>query len=384
MIKQPLGIYIHIPFCLQKCLYCDFCSFPQAREDVVSQYVEVLTSQIASWGRRCAQECPPNIRPSVDTIYFGGGTPTLLTLSQWAKIIDELHKHFSVLSDAEITAETNPAAAGEAYLHELRCMGINRLSMGIQSANETELRALGRVHSFAQAQRTFADARAAGFDNISADVMLGIPHQTRDSLARTLSQILALFPTHISAYLLKIEEGTPFSRLRDTLPLPDEDLQCDLYADTVTTLADAGYARYEISNFALPDRHSRHNLRYWQGRPYLGLGLAAHSDFGGKRFAAGRDMAAYLRGDWIEESHEVDARERWEEYIMLRLRLEEGILISDYNTRHDRDFHRDFDEILRPYKQARLVKEDGGRVSLTTEGMLLSNTILSDMLSTIS
>ena len=347
----------------------------------MAQYVETLTSQIASWGRRCAQECPPNSCPSVDTVYFGGGTPTLLTLPQWAKIVGELHKHFSVLPDAEITAETNPAAAGEDYLRELRRMGVNRLSMGIQSANETELRALGRIHSFAQAQQTFADARAAGFDNISADVMLGIPHQTRATLSQTLSQIIALSPTHISAYLLKIEDGTPFARLRDTLPLPDEDLQCDLYTDTVATLAAAGYARYEISNFALPDRHSRHNLRYWQGRPYLGFGLAAHSDFGGTRFAAGRDMAAYLRGDWVTESHEISAEERREEYIMLRLRLEEGIQISDYNTTFHRDFHRDFDEILRPYKQAKLVKEDGGRVSLTTEGMLLSNTVLADMLS---
>lgn len=383
MIKQPLGIYIHIPFCLQKCLYCDFCSFPQAREDVVSQYVEVLTSQIASWGCRCAQDTPAHTRPTVDTVYFGGGTPTLLTLPQWEQLMGELHKHFALLPDAEITAETNPAAVGTDVLRALRRMGINRLSMGVQSANEVELRALGRVHSFAQAQETFAAARSAGFDNISADIMLGIPHQTRDSLQRTLSQIIALQPTHLSAYLLKVEDGTPFGRMREQLPLPDEDTQVALYTDTVGTLAAAGYARYEISNFARAGYDSRHNLRYWLGQPYLGLGLAAHSDFGGERFAAGRDMAAFLRGEWVAETHRVSEAERLEEYLMLRLRLEEGIDPADYAARFGRDFSRDFGEVLAPYRRAALVCERDGRVALTTQGMLLSNTVISDMLCAI-
>lgn len=371
--KNHLGIYIHIPFCLQKCLYCDFCSFPRAERERVAQYVRVLTEQITSWSGRCAEY-------EVDTIYFGGGTPTMLTLPQWEEIFSALHSSFRILPTAEITAETNPATADRAYLQALRSLGINRLSMGVQSADAAELRALGRAHDFAQARQTFADARAAGFDNISIDLMLGIPHQTRDSLACTLREFIALSPEHISAYMLKIEDGTPFGRMRDTLPLPDEDLTCELYTDTVSNLAAAGYARYEISNFARHDRHSRHNLRYWQGRPYLGLGLAAHSDFEGRRFAAGRDFDAYLRGDWIEESDEIDAEERRAEFIMLRLRLEEGISAEEYRARFGRDFHTEFDGILAPYRRAGLLREEDGRVALTTEGMLLSNTILADLL----
>lgn len=374
--KDALGIYIHIPFCLQKCLYCDFCSFPRADADFAEKYVDTLTAQMASWSGRCAQT-------EVDTVYFGGGTPTLLTLPQWERLFDALHRHFRIRPDAEITAETNPATAALPYLRTLREMGVNRLSMGVQSANENELKALGRAHDFAQAQATFADARTAGFDNISIDLMLGIPHQTRESLARTLAAFCAMAPEHISAYLLKIEDGTPFGRIHDTLPLPDEDVQCDLYTDTVTTLASAGYPRYEISNFARPDRHSRHNLRYWLGRPYLGLGLAAHSDFGGKRFSAGRDAAAYLRGDWIEDCEEISPEERRAEYIMLRLRLEEGIDTADYAARFDRSFSADFDRVLLPYRRAGLLREESGRVALSTRGMLLSNTVLSDLLAEI-
>ena len=371
--KDALGIYVHIPFCLQKCNYCDFCSFPRAGRERIAKYVDTLIAQIESWSGRCAEY-------EVDTVYFGGGTPTMLTLTQWERLIDTLRRCFRIRPDAEVTAETNPAAVDLSYLRALRKLGINRLSMGVQSADAAELRALGRAHDFAQAQQTFADARAAGFDNISIDLMLGIPHQTRESLARTLKEFTALSPEHISAYMLKIEEGTPFGRMRDTLPLPDEDLTCELYTDTVTTLAAAGYARYEISNFARPDRHSRHNLRYWQGRPYLGLGLAAHSDFEGRRFAAGRDFDAYLRGEWIEESDEIDAEERRAEFIMLRLRLEEGISTAEYLARFGRDFHAEFDGILAPYRRAGLLREEGGRVALTTEGMLLSNTVLASLL----
>lgn len=374
--QDHLGIYIHIPFCVQKCLYCDFCSFPRANADFIEKYVDALTAQMMSWAGRCAEY-------GVDTVYFGGGTPTLLTLPQWARLFDTLHRQFRLLPNAEITAETNPATADLSYLRALRSLGVNRLSMGVQSANANELRALGRIHSFASAQGTFADARKAGFDNISIDLMLGIPHQTSDSLRHTLSEFIALAPEHISAYLLKVEDGTPFGRMRDTLILPDEDAQCDFYTDTVNSLADAGYARYEISNFARSDRYSRHNLRYWQGRPYLGLGLAAHSDFGGQRFSAGRDAATYLAGNWVEESENISSEERRAEYIMLRLRLDEGIDTADYTARFGRDFYEEFGKILAPYQQAGLVRQSNGRLALTTRGMLLSNTILADLLANI-
>jgi oxygen-independent coproporphyrinogen-3 oxidase len=371
--KDQLGIYVHIPFCLQKCHYCDFCSFPRAEREHIARYVDALIAQIGSWSERCAAH-------EVDTVYFGGGTPTMLTLSEWERLTETLRRCFHIRADAEITAETNPATVDQRYLRDLRGMGVNRLSMGVQSASDVELKALGRAHDFAGAQRTFADARAAGFDNISIDLMLAIPHQTRASLDRTLREFVALSPEHISGYLLKIEEGTPFGRMADRLPLPDEDETVELYLDTVGKLAEAGYAQYEISNFAREGRASRHNLRYWQGRPYLGLGLAAHSDFGGRRFAAGRDMAAYLRGDRIEESAEIGAEERREEYVMLRLRLNEGIDVADYAARFGRDFYGDFENALAPYRRAGLLREAGGRVALTPSGMLLSNSVLADML----
>ena len=371
--KDQLGIYVHIPFCLQKCLYCDFCSFPRAEASRIEAYVDALTAQAVSWSARCAGY-------EVDTVYFGGGTPTLLTLPLWERLTDTLHRQFRIRPDAEITAETNPATVDLSYLRALRGMGINRLSMGVQSADDRELRALGRAHDFAGARRTFADARAAGFDNISIDLMLAIPHQTRASLARTLEEFVVLSPEHISAYLLKIEEGTPFGRMADALPLPDDDTTCELYTDTVETLAKAGYAQYEISNFARTGRESRHNLRYWLGRPYLGLGLAAHSYFEERRFAAGRDMASYLRGEWEAESEEIPAEERLSEYVMLRMRLREGIDVADYARRFGRDFYRDFGEALAPYRRAGMLREADGHVSLTPSGMLLSNAVLVDML----
>ena len=371
--KDALGIYIHIPFCLQKCLYCDFCSFPRAERSRIATYVDALTSQIMSWSDRCAKH-------EVDTVYFGGGTPTLLSLSEWERLMQTLHRSFRIRPDAEITAETNPAAVGLSYLRDLRGLGVNRLSMGVQSADDGELKALGRAHDFAGAQKTFYEARDAGFENISIDLMLGIPQQTRESLARTLGKFTSLRPEHISAYMLKIEEGTPFGRMADSLPLPDEDLTCDLYNDTVSALSAAGYAQYEISNFARGGKESRHNMRYWLGRPYLGLGLAAHSDFGGQRFAAGRDMDAYLGGEWISESDEIGEEERRAEYIMLRLRLTQGIDTTDYAARFGRDFHAEFDRVLAPYRRAGLVREEGECVALTTEGMLLSNTVLAELL----
>lgn len=371
--KDQLGIYVHIPFCLQKCNYCDFCSFPRAGEERIARYVDALLAQASSWSGHCA-DC------EVDTVYFGGGTPTMLTLPQWERLLGTLRRHFRIREDAEITAETNPAAVDRDYLRALRGMGVNRLSMGVQSADDGELRSLGRVHDFAGARRTFADARAAGFDNVSIDLMLGIPHQTRESLSRTLDAFVALSPEHISAYLLKIEEGTPFGRMADTLPLPDDDITCEMYLDTVRTLAAAGYAQYEISNFARAGKHSRHNLRYWLGRPYLGLGLAAHSDFGGRRFAAGRDPDAYLRGDWMEECQQIEPEERRAEYVMLRLRLAEGIDVADYAARFGRDFYGDFEKVLAKYRSAGLLREDGGSVALTPSGMLLSNSVLADLL----
>lgn len=369
-----LGIYVHIPFCREKCLYCDFCSFPHRNKQERDDYIAALCRQAAAWGARAVGQ-------TVDTVYFGGGTPSLLDRAEWERLFRALRDAFAILPEAEITVEVNPATvSGDdlAFLHDL---GVNRLSIGVQSANENELRALGRIHTFDQAVGTVRAARQAGFARISLDVMLGIPHQTRESLDRTLCALLALSPEHISAYLLKVESGTPFGRMADAgrLVLPDEDEQCDMYLDTVEKLTAAGLAPYEISNFARPGEESRHNMRYWLGQPYLGLGLAAHSDFGGHRFAATTVMDDYLAGHIVVSDRVVDEKERKNEYIMLRLRLYAGLFKADFCRRFGEDFDRAYHDRLLPYIRAGLVRDEADRVAFTPAGMLLSNTILAEL-----
>ena len=221
-MKRPLGIYIHVPFCLKKCLYCDFCSYVGADDTLRGRYVDALCRHISQYRELCSDR-------EVDTVYFGGGTPTLLSPDQFAKVFSALHESFTVSPDAEMTVECNPATADLEKLRALRRLGVNRLSIGVQSANDGELASLGRVHSFADARAVFSDAREAGFDNVSVDVMFGIPHQTRESFGRSLEEILSLSPDHVSAYGLILEEGTPFYANSENLVLPDEDTEYNMY-----------------------------------------------------------------------------------------------------------------------------------------------------------
>jgi len=219
---NTLGLYIHIPFCRSKCLYCDFCSFPRADADTISRYADELC-------RRLAFAAPQAADRVVNTVYFGGGTPTLLPIEDFARILRTVNEHYTLSDDCEITAECNPATANFAYLSSLRALGVKRLSIGLQSAHENELRALGRAHTFDDFKSIFADARRAGFDNISADLMYGIPHQTEESFRASIEALCDLAPEHISSYGLKIEDSTPFSRMQESLPLPDEDTEYRMY-----------------------------------------------------------------------------------------------------------------------------------------------------------
>lgn len=371
-MKKSLGIYIHVPFCLKKCGYCDFCSFAGKGEEYMDAYADELCRRIAA----AVAEASDYV---VDTVYFGGGTPSLMPLVSVEKIINAVCL-FDIAPDAEITLECNPATADEAYFLGLCALGVNRLSIGLQSAHDNELALLGRAHTKADFVRCFEDARAAGFDNISADLMYGIPDQTLDSFSSSLEFLVSLSPEHISAYGLTVEDGTYFHAHRNELSLADDDMQADMYSLMSVFLEKYGYHKYEISNFSKEGRGSRHNMRYWKCLDYLGFGVAAHSCFGGRRYGNSRDIGAFLRGEDItEESYTIDADERRREFVMLGLRLASGIDTKEYATLFGDDFFAHYPN-AKGYIDGGFMRRDGERVTFTDRGFLVSNVILSDLL----
>ena len=372
-MTKSVGIYIHVPFCRSKCYYCDFCSKTRADEEVKKLYTQRLCEEIESVARQIGDN-----RPKADTVYFGGGTPTLLSPEQFEKILSTIESNFGIENGAEITAETNPKTADGEKLGDMRSVGINRLSIGMQSVHDNELRALGRIHTFSDFQKTFSDARRAGFDNISADLMYGIPEQTKESFSKSISTLAALSPEHISSYSLTIEEGTPFWNRRDRLILPDEETVSDMYLLMGDLLRSYGYEKYEISNFAHKDRESRHNLKYWRREDYIGFGPAAHSFYSGVRFAHSRDIEAYLRGEnIIESSDSIAGGEAMDEYIMLGMRLSEGIDIEKFNAIFGVDFYGRYGKTFERFAPE-YVYIDKETCRFTDKGMLVSNYILSE------
>lgn len=351
MIPDSKGLYIHIPFCRRKCLYCDFYSV--VPEDGAAQrYREAVVRNIRHYGG------------SFDTVYFGGGTPILL-----ADELGEMLRAADISEDAEITAECNPCEMDMRTLSTLREAGINRISVGVQSFRDAELSALGRRHDAETAVRAIENAAAAGFRDISLDLMLGIPQQTAQSLDETLRIAAGLPVTHISAYMLKIEESTPFGQ--NTPLLPDEDETADMYLQTVQRLSQSGLSQYEISNFARDGCSCRHNLKYWRREEYLGIGPAAHSFIDGRRYAVARDLNGFLSSAVQAELVTDGCPDEYEERVMLGLRLSEGIP----------------EELWKPLESGlqRVPKNyyriEDGRLSLTAEGFLLSNEIISLLLS---
>ena len=371
-MKKSLGIYIHIPFCVRKCNYCDFCSFALGG-DTTERYAKELCRRIGEYKDKCSDY-------SVDTVYFGGGTPTLLSLSSFEEIFSALRETFDIAPHSEITVECNPATADLAYLSALRAMGANRLSIGLQSIHENELERLGRIHSYEDFLAVFSDARKAGFDNVSADLMYGIPNQTRESFRQSLTSLAELRPEHISTYGLKIEEGTEFYKNRDSLILPPEDEEYEMYLSCSKILNSHGYEKYEISNFSLPEKPSKHNLRYWKGDEYLGFGVAAHSFFGGERFGNSRNIDAFLKGEDItEERYSLSDKEKFNEYIMLALRLTDGLSLSEFKKKTGKSFC-EFYPALRSLTDGEFMEIKGDRLSFTDKGFFVSNSILADML----
>lgn len=379
--KKPLGLYIHIPFCKSKCDYCDFCSMVPNNRGILEHYTDALLLQMEDYSRR--------VRPYlIDTVYIGGGTPTFLDEKRLSRIIDGIYRNFKVAKKAEFTVEANPATCDIKYLRRIRRLGVNRLSMGLQSANDNELRALGRIHTFREFEESYDMARDAGFDNISIDLMYGIPEQTEKSFARTLSAVSALEPDHISVYALKIEDGTPFAHRRDTLVLPDEDAEYAMYMTAVEYLASRGFERYEISNFAREDCRSRHNLKYWHCEDYLGLGAAAHSFFEGERFSATKNVRDFIDGleivnsdiDVITSRSTPNADELMDDYVMLAMRLAEGVDLERFKEKFGVDFTEKYGTLLDDYLEDGFVIKDERGYRFTSQGMFVSNYILSDVL----
>ena len=379
--KKPLGLYIHIPFCRSKCDYCDFCSFVPNNQAVIEHYTDALLLQMEDWRDKC--------RPyEIDTVYIGGGTPTFLDMPRLQRIIEGVYRNFKVAKDAEFSMESNPATVNFENLRRLRRLGVNRLSIGMQSAVPGELKALGRSHTVTESEAAFNDARRAGFDNISIDLMYGIPEQTVDSFMQSLSFAASRAPEHISLYALKIEDGTPFARRRESLPLPDEDAEYEMYMRAIDYLGTRGYKRYEISNFAKPGYESKHNLKYWHCDEYLGLGASAHSYFGRERFSATRVVRDYIDGieiigsdiNIIASCDKIRSRESMDEYVMLGMRLDEGVNIRAFDERFGVSFKEKYGVLLDEYIKDGFVECDGENYRFTSNGMFVSNYILSSVL----
>lgn len=372
-MNNNLGIYIHVPFCLSKCAYCDFYSLKNV-DTHGKAYTDKIISEINRWGGVL------NNHPA-DTLYFGGGTPSLLKPQQIKAIIDSAKEQFS-LNDAEITLEVNPGDDLTDFFKQVKKSGVNRISVGMQSANENELSILSRRHNAKQVASTVNAARAAGINNVSLDIMLGIPGQTKNSLKQTVDFAIAQNPNHISAYLLTLEKGTPLYNKRDSLNIPDDDEAGELYLYTCELLEKAGYIRYEISNFAKSGYESKHNNKYWQGNDYLGLGPAAHSLIKGKRFYYERDIEKYLSSP--TEIYDGDGGGA-EECLMLLLRLAAGVNLLDFAKR----FNISDEKINRLIKKAELFNKNGlvtfnnNVIALTNKGAVLSNAVITELISCI-
>lgn len=377
---QPISIYIHIPFCVRKCAYCDFTSFPgrgAQMEAYLSAVCREMRAQAAFFGRR-----------PVRTVFLGGGTPTLMSGDQARRLLDALRMCFDVAPDAEITMEGNPGTVTAQSLAAYRAAGVNRLSLGVQSLDDGMLAAIGRIHTAAQAHEAVALARAAGFDNVNLDLMLGLPGQSVAQWERTLDEAITLVPEHLSCYSLIVEEGTPLStqlERGECAPLPDEDALCRMDEITAERTAQAGFARYEVSNYAKPGRECRHNIVYWACEPYLGLGCAAHSDMDGRRFYNPSDWAGYLQmaecgSTERPQEGENTRQDRMFERMMMGLRMVRGVDCA----RFARDFGAQPEEIwkeaLERDLQVGLMAREGDFLRLTQRGMQVMNSVLVELL----
>lgn len=417
--KQPLSIYIHIPFCKRKCLYCDFLSAPACAQERES-YVKALLREIEGMTQYCSDY-------QIISVFFGGGTPSLLTAEQMQRIMNAVKTNYDLSADAEISMECNPATATFDTLKAYRECGINRLSIGLQSANEEELKALGRIHDYSQFLQTYEDARRAGFSNINIDLMSALPGQTLDSYEETLQKVMTLSPEHISAYSLIVEEGTPFYErygesgdarsmegASEYPALPDEDTERQMYYRTRELLEHAGYHRYEISNYAKEGYECRHNLTYWTGVEYVGFGIGAASYFKGYRYKNIGDIRNYqellseCKGNlktgntdvadgtyclcrkpdsfmpdadlWHEEIVLLSKKEVMEEFMFLGLRLKKGVSKQEFMDKFGLRMEEVYQKVLSRLTEEGVLEQKNKRVCLSEKGTDVANYVMAEFL----
>lgn len=366
-------LYIHIPFCVRKCAYCDFLSAPGS-EEAKASYTEALLREI---------EAVKTEKREVSSIFVGGGTPSALSPSLMGDIFEKIHKSFSVAPDAEITIEANPGTLSKEKLFLYRNVGINRLSLGLQSPEAAELKSLGRIHTYEEFLESFSLAREAGFQNINVDLMCALPDQTYEGWVRNLRKVAALHPEHISAYSLIIEEGTPFAKRK--LNLPDEDTEYRMYEDTAGILAEYGYEQYEISNYAKKDLACQHNVGYWTRKEYLGLGLGAASLWGNQRFSNTSDFSLYLNNSGFPEKIRGDRETlsleaEMSEFMFLGLRMTKGVSKAEFLECFGVPIESVYGNVLDKYKSVGLLEEKEGRIFLTRAGIHVSNGVMAEFL----
>jgi oxygen-independent coproporphyrinogen-3 oxidase len=403
--ERPLSLYVHIPFCTAKCGYCDFNSYA-GQESLIPAYAQALLREAETWSAAC-----PGWR--AETLFFGGGTPSLMPLAEVERILKGLRRHLGLTPNAEVTLEANPGTVDKPYLSRLREMGVNRLSLGVQSFRDDDLAFLGRIHSAEEARSAYQAARSAGFDNVSLDLIFGLPGQTADRWLESLEEAIGLGPEHLSLYALTIEEGTPLARdvACGRTPAPDPDLQADLYLHTAERLAPAGYEHYEISNWARPGRRCRHNLTYWRNGFWLGLGAGAHSHLREKwklgtrnqepgiwdrcyRFAAEVVPKRYIElvnetwKQWSQEGtltmdamrqvtfrEEDDPSLELSDTLVLGLRLSEGVSLRELRRRFGRAALESHAAAFEEAVSLGLLERLDGRLRLTARGRLLANEV---------
>jgi len=389
MSEGSVSLYVHIPFCQSKCAYCDFNSYA-GLESLIEPYVGALIAEMGLWRQ-------PSQHMNVATIFVGGGTPSLLPLPEMERIVTALRQCFRLAADAEVSCEANPGTVDCPHLQGLRSLGVNRLSLGVQSFHDDELAMLGRIHTAAEAREAYHAARQAGFDNVNLDLIYGLPRQTMTAWQYAVEEAIALRPDHLSLYALSVEEGTPLADAvaHGRLPPPDADLAADMYLWAEDALAAARYQHYEISNWALPGRQCRHNLTYWLNESYLGLGAGAHSCFGGFRFANVKDLRRYIplveesaKGDGrlaeglapflaglshIAFAEQMTAARTMAETVVLGLRLVEGLPLEEFRRRFGQELMSAYGPQVEELETLGLLERVDGCLRLTARGRLLGN-----------
>ncbi|UOW68486.1 radical SAM family heme chaperone HemW [Paraclostridium bifermentans] len=374
-----LGLYIHVPFCAQKCYYCDFNSY-KINSNQKKEYLINIEREMKFYKEEFKDKC-------FDTVFFGGGTPSILTVSELKDLVNNIYKNFNIKNDAEITIECNPGTINREKLEAMKKMGINRLSIGLQATQNDHLKSIGRIHTYEEFEKNYYDALDIGFENINIDLMYALPNQKTQEWKDTLDKIIKLNPSHISAYSLILEEGTKLYDMYQNkeFELLDEDTDINMYHYTIDTLKRHGYNQYEISNYSKENLECKHNIIYWKCDNYLGLGPGASGFIGDTRYSNIEDICEYNKCIMqnirpVSEEIELTKKDKIEEFIFMGLRMNEGINIDVFKERFDTDFYDIYQEVMDKLIKRELVRFDGKNISLTQKGREISNSVFIEFL----